>query len=305
MPEASTPIISVLIPAYNSERYLRAAVQSILEQTYREFELIAVDDGSTDRTTPILQEFAGRDPRVRVISRPNTGIAGALNDGLAAARGEFIARMDADDIALPQRFERQLAYMREHPDCVLLGSRVTLVDPYDTPLWDTDQATDHKEIESWLLEARGWALIHPAVMMRTDAVRRIGGYRSDYVPIEDMDLFLRLLDTGGRLANLPDVLLHYRQHPTSANHTRFEEQEAKRRACVAEAYGRRGLMMPANWQPHPRSLMPLPDLFHHWGWQAVKHQRKDVARRHAVSLLKLQPFSMESWKLMYCALRGR
>ena len=142
-------------------------------------------------------------------------------------------------------------------------------------------------------------------MMRTEAVRAIGGYRPEYVPVEDMDLFLRLLDRGGRAANLPDVLLHYRQHPGSANHTRFEEQEAKRGACVADAFRRRGMTIPSDLHLDPRYPMRLPDLFHHWGWLAVKHQRIDAALRHAVSLLMLQPFSAGSWKLMYCALRWR
>src|SRR5207253_385711 len=93
------PTVSVLLPVYNGARYLRPAVESILAQTFADFELIAVDDGSTDRSLAMLQEYARRDPRVHVITRPNTGIAGALNDGLAAARGEFLARMDADDIS--------------------------------------------------------------------------------------------------------------------------------------------------------------------------------------------------------------
>lgn len=298
------PAISVLLPVYNAELYLRIAVESILAQTFKNFELIAVDDGSTDRSLALLQEYANRDPRVRVISRPNTGIAGALNDGLAVAQGELVARMDADDISLPHRFQLQLAYLRAHPDCVLLGSRVLLVDPYGTPLYDTNHSLTHEQIEAELLAGVGWAVVHPVAMMRTDAVRRAGGYRTEFVPIEDLDLFLRLVETG-RAANLPDVLLQYRQHPQSANRTRFAEQESKKRACVADGYRRRGLSMPADWAPRPRVVTPVTTELRNWGWTALQKGRTSAARRHALAVLRRQPWSPESWKLMYCALRGR
>jgi glycosyltransferase involved in cell wall biosynthesis len=302
---SQSPTVSVLLPVFNAAAYLRAAVESVLTQTSTDFELIAIDDGSTDHSPAILQEFAQRDPRVRVITRSNAGIAVALNDGLAAAQGEFIARVDADDICLPQRFERQVAYMREHPECVLLGSRALLIDPFDTPLFETENLLEHEWIADTLLHAEGWAVIHPTTMMRTEAVRQVGGYRPQFVPSEDIDLFLRLLETGGRAANLPDVLLKYRQHPASANHTRFLEQEEKRRACIADAYERRGEPMPADWRMAPRREVPLVDLLSNWGWTAVKHHRRTAARRHAMAVLKIQPLKRSSWRLMYCALRGR
>src|SRR5437868_1739700 len=107
----ATPLVSVVMPLYNAAVYLPAALDSILAQTLRDFELIVVDDGSRDRSPAILRRYQSRDPRLRVISRPNTGIVGALNDGLAVSRGEFIARMDADDISLPERFEKQVTYL--------------------------------------------------------------------------------------------------------------------------------------------------------------------------------------------------
>ncbi len=135
MPPA--PSVSVLMPIYNAELTLAEAVESILAQTFTDFELIVVDDGSTDGSLQMLQKFAHRDTRIRIISRPNTGIAGALNEAMDAARGEFLARMDADDISLPARFEKQVAFLQEHPDVVLLGSRVMLVEPYGTPMYET------------------------------------------------------------------------------------------------------------------------------------------------------------------------
>src|SRR4051794_39230969 len=99
----SNPVISVVMPVYNASRYLHSAVDSVLRQTFSDFELIAVDDGSTDNSKALLEQIAANEPRLRIVSRPNTGIVGALNDGLGVARGELIARMDADDIALPER----------------------------------------------------------------------------------------------------------------------------------------------------------------------------------------------------------
>src|SRR4051794_24772902 len=112
------PPISVLLAVYNGGRYLRAAVDSILTQTFTDFEFIIIDDGSTDGSLATLREFAQRDPRINLVSRPNKGLTVTLNEGIALARGEFLARMDADDIALPQRFEKQIAYLRDHPECV-------------------------------------------------------------------------------------------------------------------------------------------------------------------------------------------
>jgi glycosyltransferase involved in cell wall biosynthesis len=297
------PVVSVLMPIHNAEQTLVEAVESILAQTFRDFELIAVDDGSTDRSLTILQDFARRDPRVRIISRPNTGIAGALNDAIASARGEFLARMDADDISLPTRFEKQVEYLKAHPECVLLGSRVLLVEPYGTPMYVTDHETDHAGIADQLLRGVGWAVVHPAAMMRADAVRSAGGYRADRVPIEDLDLFLRLTEIG-KAANLSEVLLHYRQHLESTNHKRFHEQEAKKRACVADAYTRRGASLPAGWKPPPRHQLSTQAEISQWAWTALKHHHLPAARRHAWSVMRIRPLAISSWRLMYCTLRG-
>jgi glycosyltransferase involved in cell wall biosynthesis len=291
------------MPVYNGEATLTEAAQSILNQTFTDFELIVVDDGSTDRTLAILQEFARKDPRVQIISRPNTGIAGALNDAIARAKGEFLARMDADDVSMPTRFEKQVAYLKEHPNCVLLGSRVLLVEPYGTPMYETTHSTEDEKIVDQLLDGNGWAVVHPVAMMRANAVRAAGGYRADRVPIEDLDLFLRLTETG-QVANLPEVLLHYRQHLESINHRHFAEQEEKKRACVAEAYAHRGGVLPATWKPPPRHQLTMEQELSQWAWTALKHRRLPAARLHALSVLRLSPLSLSTWRLVYCTLRG-
>ena len=165
------PAISVILACYNTERYIASAVKSILAQTFGDFELILINDGSTDRSTEICKSLAAQDNRIRLISRPNKGLTKTLNEGLALATAPLIARMDADDISLPTRFEKQVAYLNANPDCVCVGSRVTLIDPYDSPISVTDHKLIMKQIDADLLKGIGWSIVHPAAMMRTDAVQ--------------------------------------------------------------------------------------------------------------------------------------
>ena len=143
--------------------------------------------------------------------------------------------MDADDVCEPHRFERQVAYLQENPECVAAGSWVRLIDPYGLELNEVRPATDHEQIDAHLLEANGWAIFHPTVMLRREAVLQSGGYRSQYQWSEDIDLFLRLAEIG-RLANLPQVLLRYRQHMSSVNRTRRATQMAVNRRLMQETY---------------------------------------------------------------------
>src|SRR5579864_5984497 len=125
---ARVPVISVVMGVYNAQRYVSEAIESVLNQTFGDFEFIVVDDGSTDRTPAILQEYQARDPRLKVLRIAHAGIVAAANAGLAIARAELIARADADDVCLPERFARQVSYMGDHPECVCLGSRMLLIE---------------------------------------------------------------------------------------------------------------------------------------------------------------------------------
>jgi glycosyltransferase involved in cell wall biosynthesis len=291
------------MPAYNSKRYVAASIESVLRQTLGDFELCIVDDGSTDGTEAILRRCAERDPRIRVNRRPHTGIVGALNDGLAMARGELVARMDADDICLPQRFEKQVAFLREHPDCVCVGTQVETIDPYGTPLARLEHALSHEEIDRQLLSGRGFAMVHPSVMMRRHVVAQVGGYRRQYELSEDLDLFLRLAEIG-TVANLPEVLLQYRIHYKSINHQQHERQRAIKHDLMAEAYARRGIELPAEMAFSRKVPAPQYEQTCTWGWGALKKGYVPAARRHAMDALRLRPFKVDSWRLLYCALRG-
>ena len=301
---SASPRVSIVIGAYNAQRYLAQTLDSLLAQTLRDFELIVVDDGSNDGSLSVLREYEANDARVRIISRPNTGIVGALNDGLAAAKGQFIARMDADDISMPDRFEKQTAFLSEHPECVLVGSQVLLMDPEGatlSPKWDTEYT--HEGIDQAHLKGR-WPLVHPTIMVRRDAFKRIGGYRSEYQFLEDLDLFLRL---AAKLASLPDPLLHYRLHPGSICHTREKDQDLLRPELEAEAYKRRGIPTP-NPETHSRETRSLDapgERFKLWAWWALKSGNVGTARKYAARAFRSAPHRIENWRLMYCALRGR
>ena len=256
---------AVLMTAYNARRYFTEALDSILNQTFSDFESVVVDDGSTDRTLSILEDYARRDPRLRIISRPNTGLTRALNDGLATIGSPLIARMDADDACLPNRLELQVRYMREHPECVLLGCRTELVDPYGLHIGYTEQPTTHDQIDALLLRGLGGTVPHPGVMMRRDALVAVGAYRNHYNNSEDLDLWLRLAERG-RVANLTDVLIRYRRHYASVCHNKFENQRRMKRDIVSEAYQRRGKTMPADWKLEVWQPRDQHEQILEWGW---------------------------------------
>ena len=205
--------VDVLIPAYNAERTLVAAIRSIQDQTVRDIRLIVVNDGSTDRTGELLREIAAADPRVVVIDTPNRGIVSALNLALAQATAPIIARHDADDLAFPDRFARQLAYLDQHPDCIAVGGDVYHIDDTGRRTgWATSFAGDVKP-DADAIPAVEPYLMHPFLMIRRDAFVRAGGYR--YVlHAEDADLYWRLLGQG-RLYTLPDPMGEYRVHAGS------------------------------------------------------------------------------------------
>lgn len=298
--------VSVVMPVYNAQRYLREAIESVLGQTFADFELIAVDDGSKDDSLAILREYAAKDPRVKVESRANTGIVGALNDGLKVAAGEFIARMDSDDVATPDRFEKQVAYLGANPDCVLVGSQVMLIDSDGAalcPKQDTEYT--HEAIDSAHLAGR-WPLVHPTIMMRREALLKAGAYREKYQWLEDLDLFLRMAEVG-KLASLKDVLLRYRLHTGSVCHTREADQDRIRPELEAEVYARRGIAPPADAPAKARQATPdsAAERFRLWGWWALIGGNVATARKYALRTIKAQPLGIESWRLMYCAIRGR
>ena len=219
----STPAVSVVMPVYNGERFVVEAAQSILQQTFADFEFLIVDDGSTDGTPQLLADLAASDRRIKVLRQPrNMGVTEALNTGCRAARGKFVARMDADDVSLPARFERQLAYLAEHPEVSLVGANVQLIDPEGRPGRTKNYPTE-PGLVAWLMLFFN-SVAHPTVMMRREALVAAGYYPTEWNRVEDYALFLRLSRTS-LLGNLPEVLLNYRAWQGNVSTKAAGEQE--------------------------------------------------------------------------------
>lgn len=215
------PLVSVVMPVRNAAATVARAVTSIQSQTFRDWELVALDDGSKDATRFILIEMAQLDPRIRVL-RTKSGIAGALNAGIAAAAGEFIARMDGDDEMMPERLARQAEFLQANPDVGVVGSRVEFGgDPakaagyalhveWVNSLLTSEEITLNRFVES--------PFAHPSVMFRRHLVDDHGGYRDGDFP-EDYELWLRWMDANVKMAKLPETLLTWHDLPGRASRT--------------------------------------------------------------------------------------
>jgi glycosyltransferase involved in cell wall biosynthesis len=241
------------MPVRNGARWLGEAVASVIAQSLSDWELIAIDDGSTDDTPRILSEYAGRDSRIRVIRQEPIGLVAALNRGLAEACSPLLARLDADDRALPERLDRQMRYLNAHPDVGLLGSWAQEIDESGKRRGQLRPATEHAELDRILMRANPF--VHSSVMFRGELARRAGGFRAAFRAAEDYDLWLRLAEIA-RLANLPENLVEYRVHGenvTSRNATRqaFSARLARRAARARRETGSdpaASLTEPPDWR---------------------------------------------------------
>jgi len=222
------PQVSVVIPVWNGERYLKESIDSILAQDFVDFELIIVDDGSTDTTGEIIARYAG-DPRVRAHRQENQGLVTALNVGLELSRADLIARLDADDVARADRLSLQLAYLHGNLDVVAVGSSVELMDADGRTLGIRRYPVGKEMATRGLLG--GCTLAHPAVMMRKAAVLKVGTYRECFRHAEDYDLWLRLTDVG-QVDNLPEALIRYRLHAQSVTKRHSARQNFAAKAAL-------------------------------------------------------------------------
>ena len=215
----SSPKVSVILPAFNAAAHLGKAIDSILSQSFNDFELIIINDGSTDNTLEVLAKCG--DPRIKVITQENLGLPKALNQGLAIARGPYIARQDADDISLPTRLEKQVQFLDQNPEYGLIGTWSQIM----TPAGLTDRQhlhpTSNGQIQVQLLMNNQF--VHSSVMFRASCLKTTGQYSEDpeHFPPEDYDLWLKIAKHF-MVANLPEVLLQYLEEPNSISRTKLE-----------------------------------------------------------------------------------
>jgi glycosyltransferase involved in cell wall biosynthesis len=247
-----TPAVSVMMPVRNGEAWLGQGIASVLSQELADFELLIVDDGSSDRTPLVLEQFARADARIRVIRQEPQGVVAALNCALAAARAPYLARLDADDRAMPERLGRQHAFMQAHSEIVLLGSGAEVIDQSGAVVDRLSPPTGGAELARIL--RRSNPFIHSTVMMRAAPVRELGGYRAAFLAAEDYDLWLRMAERG-EIANLPDQLIQYRRHAANLSRLEAVRQSFSVRLAQRSAAGRRGpagdpareLLSPPDW----------------------------------------------------------
>lgn len=211
MKPTNRPLISVLLPVHNAGIFLDACLSSIISQTYTNWELIAVDDASTDFSLEILKKYSALDNRIKVLTnRQNLGISASLNRALNRAKGQFIARMDADDISFSSRFKQQLTFLQTHPQVVVVGGQCQLIDILSRKIGHKYFPLKHSEI--YQLAFNRSPVQHPAIMINTKLIPAdFSWYKTDKIPAEDLDLYFRLFRYG-HFANLKHTVIKYRIH---------------------------------------------------------------------------------------------
>jgi glycosyltransferase involved in cell wall biosynthesis len=301
---APAPLLTVLLPVYNAARYCDRAIWSIRNQTYRSFKLLIIDDGSTDGSAAICHKHAKDDPRITFLRRPNSGLIATLNEGLALIETEFVGRMDADDIAFPERFRRQIDFLVAHPTCVCIGGWAELIDGDDRRIRVQESPIENKAIDRLHLEGHT-SIVHPTAIMRTAAVRSAGNYDPSMLHAEDLDLWLRMAEYG-ELHNLPYPVLQYRVHAGSVSSSHAATQlQMMHRACEA-AWQRRGITdgkftLREHWRPAPDRLSQYR-YYVNIGWSAFFSRHRQTAIAYGWKATCLRPLGLGGWKLILNAM---
>ena len=220
----SKPLISVIMSAFNAEDYISSSLKSILNQSLTNIEIIIVDDGSTDKTLDIINEFANAYRRIMVISRENKGIVASLNEAASHATACIIARMDADDVSYPTRLSVQFLEFKSRPELIALGVQCESIDTNGRVMdFKTTYPVGSKAMRANAFKG-GPLIAHPALMMRAEAFRAVGAYRAPFTGAEDLDLLYRLYRIGV-IDNIQDCLLQYRIHERNVSKTFAYEQK--------------------------------------------------------------------------------
>jgi glycosyltransferase involved in cell wall biosynthesis len=307
------PKVSVVMAVYNGEKYVHESIDSILCQTFDDFEFIIINDASTDITPEILRSY--KDPRIIILNNPeNIGLTRSLNRGLKFARGEYIARMDADDISLPNRFECQVAYLDAHLEVGLLATSFLFIDESGNDKMISRPATDQQFKEKLM---KGNQFCHGVVMFRRACIDKIGGYREEYRYAQDYDLWLRIMEKYG-VASLDEVLFKYRINFSSISVTRLAKQNAlhsiarecarQRKLCLPENLGAADdISRNEDYQPSWRKKMlarkAMSEYHIMWGRSYLTHNIKS-ARQEFFKAIRTFPLNHRAWFYTAASLMG-
>lgn len=301
-----TPAISVLMPVFNGDRHLRWAVESILGQTWRDFEFVVIDDGSTDSSLEILKSYAKADSRLRVTTRPNQGLVRTLTELLGLARAPLVARMDADDIAMPTRLAKQVALMHERPEVVLVGCSYFSIDEHNRLIEVVDKPVDDPTLQQQA-ESGFTPIAHPCAVFRRDLALQLGGYSIAHEYCEDLDLWLRLGEYG-KLASIPEYLMMYRAHGGSISSKFQDLQLARMRQACQAAWQRRGIQgtfgLSSHWRPGPTRRERAAHLVM-TGWKSWDKGNWITPLHYAWRAISANPCSASAWKLLACSILKR
>lgn len=301
----TAPTVSVVMAVRNAERHVREAVDSILGQTFEDFELIIIDDGSTDRTWDVINSYS--DSRLRTVHREHQGLVRSLNTGISLARGKYMARMDGDDVAEPERLAAQVSYLDAHPETVLVSSYVVFIDEQGISLGGPVAIPRHdEELRRALYRENPFS--HSATTLRIDALRRVAGYRQAFETSEDYDLWLRMNEIG-ELSAIARPLIRVRLH--AASKTSREGSQVLRFALLARSLaGQRlsggrdtlGYIVPSGTATRLALLAsrPIPDhvSFTDWGRRFQSAGKYKASAGFAVRGLVERPSDLAAWSLL-------
>ena len=216
---SKSPRVSVLMSVYNSEQFLKEAINSILEQTFEDFEFIVINDGSKDDSLKIIKSYD--DKRIKLISRANKGLTASLNEGLKIASGEYIARQDSDDISVPTRLEKEVEYLDNSPKTALVGSNYTVIDMDGTKLTTTNVFTQPADLKLTQITCNQYG--HGSIMLRRNILKDVGGYDDSVGYVEDYDLWTRISQVAD-IANIEEPLYLYRRNTESITRKNLDLQ---------------------------------------------------------------------------------
>ena len=290
---------------HNTAGFLRDALESVSNQTFRDFELLVVDDGSDDGSEELLQEYAARDSRVRLVTRGREGLVATRNELLGNANGDLIAWMDSDDVSLPDRIALQVDVFKSDAALVCLGGAAQCVDPDGHPLNVERYPASHAEILA--AQLKGGAMRFPTTMMRRNAALAVGGFRAPFKMGEDFDFLLRLSEIG-KMGNVPDIIYLYRQHLESVckqlgpNWLAYRDQVLEL-AWERRTHGKDRLQLGGNVFLPTSVTLPTKQLtgqtYCEWAGYAAQNGDRELARRYAKASVEAWPWSWVGWKTMF------
>jgi glycosyltransferase involved in cell wall biosynthesis len=302
------PLVSVIVPVYNDERFIEECARSVLEQTFGDLELILVDDASTDGTGRILEELSNLDKRVRVIwNRIRQGIAASRNKAFSVSEGEYIGILDSDDSALPERIEKQVDFLEKNARYAGCGSRVEFMDEDSRVILINDTTVKEGEVED--LRRDPSSLVHPSCTLRRDVFEKTGGYRTEFERGVDYDFFLRVLERF-RLANMREVLTRQRFHLERGT----VKERRKQLACceladrLADQRAREGADMLQRGRVEDFNLLKKELLgqgrdnarevsynYVYWAHRMYHRGPLNLARKMVIEAIKYYPLNVRAW----------